>query len=307
MGVEQDEVYERWELELPAAPPRSKLYCLTPFGVGTAQVEGLTGYLMRLAEAHHVEWGVLAELVGAYLPTPCQYRLPGLSAQRLCERWRDLSKIEVTLKDWVWAIEKLTLRIDLRELTMLEWADLIDLRSVYQSLRVWCPFCYEEWSVTGRPIYEPLLWNIKEVTVCLRHRRLLLRTCSYCNQLQSLIIGTSRVGHCGLCGLWLGASEEAGALSGWSTEADLERQQWVTSNVGDLTSVTAALPRRLRRQQLAARLRAADRRNGRLFLTWSIDEVNAFLSGQRLPSLAFLLDLCWKLKVGLLEFLTSEE
>jgi hypothetical protein len=85
----QVEVYETWNTALPAAPPRSELYCLNPVGAGSTQVEGLAGYLTRLAEAHHVEMGVLLELVGAYLPTPCQHRVSALRVERLCERWRD--------------------------------------------------------------------------------------------------------------------------------------------------------------------------------------------------------------------------
>ena len=38
----------------PALPPRSRLYHLAPIGVGTPNVESLTGYVARLAEAHNV-------------------------------------------------------------------------------------------------------------------------------------------------------------------------------------------------------------------------------------------------------------
>ncbi len=67
----------------------------------------------------------------------------------------------------------------------------------------------------------------------------------------------------------------------------------------------AEAPRRINRQQLAAQLRAAERSNPRLFFKWSIDEMRAYLNGQRPPSLAFLLALCWELEIGLSGFLTS--
>ena len=49
----------------PPFPPRTRLYHLAPIGVGTPAVESLTGYLMRLAEAHCVSTGALvsAELL----------------------------------------------------------------------------------------------------------------------------------------------------------------------------------------------------------------------------------------------------
>ncbi len=115
---------------------------------------------MRLARAHHVELGVLLDLVGAYLPAPCRNRVPALRVERLCERWRETANIELALRDWVWATERLTLRTDIGLLTMLEWAELIDLRSVYRYLRPWCPSCYEEWAAAGKPIYEPLLGSL---------------------------------------------------------------------------------------------------------------------------------------------------
>lgn len=47
---------------LPAMPPRSRLYPLAPLGVGTPEVESLTSYLNRLANAHCVPLTKLAEL-----------------------------------------------------------------------------------------------------------------------------------------------------------------------------------------------------------------------------------------------------
>ena len=46
------EVYDAWEPSRPNVTRRSYLYPLTPFGVGTAAVESLTGYISRLAAAH---------------------------------------------------------------------------------------------------------------------------------------------------------------------------------------------------------------------------------------------------------------
>jgi TniQ len=40
-------------------PPRSRLYHLAPLGVSTPDVESLTSFIMRLAEAHYVGVGVL--------------------------------------------------------------------------------------------------------------------------------------------------------------------------------------------------------------------------------------------------------
>ena len=56
--------YSIWEPEVPQIiPERSRLYSLNPIGIGTPQVESLTGYIARLAEAHVLSVG---DLVGRY-------------------------------------------------------------------------------------------------------------------------------------------------------------------------------------------------------------------------------------------------
>src|SRR2546426_11940697 len=46
--------FEVWAPALEAPPPRSRLYSLEPIGIGTPEVESLSSYLNRLAQAHCV-------------------------------------------------------------------------------------------------------------------------------------------------------------------------------------------------------------------------------------------------------------
>src|SRR5437867_890615 len=49
-------------------PPRSKLYCLAPLGMGTVEIESLTSYIQRLAWAYRVNPRVLvAEVILPHL------------------------------------------------------------------------------------------------------------------------------------------------------------------------------------------------------------------------------------------------
>ena len=50
-------VFEAWDLAVQPITARSRLYSLAPIGIGTAFVEGLSGYVMRLADAHAVSTG----------------------------------------------------------------------------------------------------------------------------------------------------------------------------------------------------------------------------------------------------------
>ena len=51
--------YEAWDTSPLVLPRPTRLYSLTPIGVGTPMVESLTGYVMRLAEAQCVSAGLL--------------------------------------------------------------------------------------------------------------------------------------------------------------------------------------------------------------------------------------------------------
>src|SRR5215831_21398152 len=51
--------YETWDTSPLVLPRPTRLYSLAPIGVGTPMVESLTGYVVRLAEAHCVSAGVL--------------------------------------------------------------------------------------------------------------------------------------------------------------------------------------------------------------------------------------------------------
>ena len=49
--------YGVWEAQVVELPERSRFYSLSPVGIGTPQVESLSGYIARLAEAHVLSVG----------------------------------------------------------------------------------------------------------------------------------------------------------------------------------------------------------------------------------------------------------
>ena len=60
-------------------PPRSKLYCLAPLGMGTVETESLTSYIQRLAWAYRVNPRVLvAEVILPHLGHTYYTDLPHL-------------------------------------------------------------------------------------------------------------------------------------------------------------------------------------------------------------------------------------
>ena len=132
--------YETWDNSSPTLPYATRLYNLPPIGIGTPMVESLTGYLVRLAEAHCVSAGVLywkeirplagkGNIFTFRLTTNEGYSthtINGLGSPAL---------------DFVHALEMLTGRGDLRFLTMLTWARVLPRSALLRRSRAWCESC----------------------------------------------------------------------------------------------------------------------------------------------------------------------
>jgi TniQ len=216
-------VFESWNLSPRALSPRNRLYAPAPEGMGTAFVESLSGYIVRLAEAHAVTTGDLIhrELFlhaspPLVLPTG-SYRINGL---------------ENRAARWVKPVEKATLRSDLRYLTLLPFHHLLPTSLLLRKNRAWCSECYAEMAAT-RTVYEPLLWCLRLVEACPRHRRFLVTTCSRgCQSLRTLY-GASRAGRCPKCGVELSEKPRETAYE-TSDPVPTEYQLWVADAWGQL-------------------------------------------------------------------------
>ena len=119
-----DTAYDLWDLEMPYIPERSLLYCLKPQGIGTPQVESLSGYISRLAEAHDLSVG---DLVGR---EPLSNARSGLYRRTTFFRSRPKSHVFHATShringmcrkagNWIRVFEIATHRQDLRWLTLI--------------------------------------------------------------------------------------------------------------------------------------------------------------------------------------------
>ena len=167
---------EAWDLTLPTCLTHSRLYALEPLGMGTSNVESLTSYVTRLAEAHGVSLRTL--VIQELLPLLKRDYLSNPFGNTLSSFWKEaaraLNGTGTLAQEWAQTLERLTLRTNLRFLTLLPWATVLTQQRLLRCTRAWCPDCFMEWQATGIPIYEPLLWNVNAVSVCPRHRRALL-------------------------------------------------------------------------------------------------------------------------------------
>ena len=218
---------ETWELTRPTMPARSRLYSLEPLGMGTHFTESLASYITRLAEAHSVSCQdllrrELVPVVAAIMDSfPALYECPPHHSSMALEskkerdeqhlgfaRGRVINGARNITNCWVKAVEQLTLRTGLHYLTLLPWPEVARVERFLKVNQSWCPACYEEWRAASQPIYEPLLWSLTPITVCLRHLQPLWQKCPRKDCHNSIVWfeEESKLGYCGACGSWLGLS-----------------------------------------------------------------------------------------------------
>lgn len=101
-------------------------------------------------------------------------------------------------------MEELTSRQDLRSLSLLFWDEVLPARGLLSKIKRWCPYCYEEMLVSNTPIYEPLIWCINQIKICDVHKIELVNICPFCHCAQFILDRYSYPGYCSYCGKWLG-------------------------------------------------------------------------------------------------------
>lgn len=314
MASDQPKVCEMWDVMPPELPPRSRLYHLPPIGVGTPYVESLTGYVARLAAAHNVRLSMLIthELLPLVEP---KYLIH--EERHLSPFWSDGSRTvngtRATAVEWTQVLERLTLRSELRFLTLQPWAEVLTPRWLLRPTRAWCPICYEEWRQAGQEIYEQLLWTLAPVRVCPRHRRILSTRCPYpdCGRELFLLGPKSRPGYCSKCERWLGIAPETTPTESENLGVEqMEWQVWVAESIGVLLAAAPTLPAPPRRERIAYAVGVCVEQAAMgkvtvlaqaLALSWGA--VWGWLHRASVPQLDHLLRLCDLLDISLLDLL----
>jgi hypothetical protein len=306
-------LYQTDHLVRPAIPPRSRLYHLAPMGVGTANTESLTSYLMRLAQAHRVTVRKLAvhEIMPLLDRSCTQSSVSGIVAQHS----RLLNGLGTQARTWVQALEELTLRDDLRFLTMLTWNQVLASSKLLRVYRAWCPACYNIWRQAGQAIYDPLLWALQVVTVCPSHQQFLQSRCPHpgCQRRLYPLASQGRPGFCPYCKGWLGATSAQQPLGEGLFDQAQDKQQFADAEaVGALIATAPALVTPPPRERIAQRITGYVNQFGqgktgllRRRLGLPPNRLLGWKNGRTVPQLKLLLDLCRRLDVSPCSFLTE--
>ena len=294
---------------MPVTEPRSHLYSLQPIGMGSPQVESLTGYVSRLADAHCVSPGsLIASEFKCLLSQPQGHSY----LHQVSGCTEVLNSTGRMASELVQALGTLTLRHDLRYLTMLPWANVLPAKGLLRRTRAWCPMCYREWRNNGQTVYEPLLWALSVVSVCPDHHQRLSSQCPHCQRKLPSLGWHSQPGYCCKCQYWLGAASEETAQVVSSVE--LEWQRWVAKNVGELLicapSITEAPAREVISRSLSICIAQNTEGNIAEFarrIGMLKSAVWQWQAGIALPQMLILLKICHALGVTLLDFLLTPQ
>jgi transcriptional regulator with XRE-family HTH domain len=308
--------YGWWNLTGEHLPERSTLYAPMPIGVGTAWQESLTSYLARLADAHCVYPGVLLSQMMIPLMAEMEEHLSAAAEHPLFRRDGSGSHlINATgprARSALAALETLTLRTDLRSLTLVKLAELLPPRGFLRRTLAWCPVCYEDWQAGGHMLYEPLLWMFQEISVCTRHRVRLHTHCPHCARLLPHLTWRSRPGYCAFCaGTLFGEQEGTRVLV--ADSPSFAWQQWVTRALGAVVARLPAIdvpPKRERIRQVVSHAveRLADGSIAAFARSLGLPRgtVEHWCQGKRIPEMDMLLRLCYRLDLSVCEVLFQE-
>lgn len=251
-GIVVYKTYERWDTEPPLLPTRSRLFKLQPIGIGTAQVESLTSYIARLSAEHCVSPRKLlcTEILAPIGKVTQHYAFsPYFSAHQI----NGTGKLaEVTSLGF----EKLTLRHDLRYMTLQMWGKILSHQQLLRKNRAWCQSCYKERLVAEEPPYELLLWSLNDVASCTKHGERLCAECPHCKRQLPFLATDYYPGFCSRCGQWLGTHSTGASKQSHErvTKAELSKQFQIQRILGELLSTSASFISPPSRQTFIANL-----------------------------------------------------
>ncbi len=201
--------FPAWESTWPVLPARTQLFNLEPIALGTPFVESLTSYIIRLAAEHQVTPSIIVsqdiasvseKLVVDWKGYPELFKKSSISINGLSNTALEIAH----------AMERLTGRADLAALTMQRWRSVLAATGLVRTCQAWCPVCFEEWRIKGKPLYEPLLWSLKESEICVNHFVPLEMNCPKCLRTHGPLTWYSTQGFCPWCKSWLGQNAFTG-------------------------------------------------------------------------------------------------
>lgn len=314
--MENDNKYEIWDLEIPAISPRTILYDLPPIGIGTREVESLSGYISRLAQEHRLSPVILlknsvqdlSELPKSILQNSISTALAG-GINGFGESTKIITDI----------LQKATQRKDIFFTSLMQWKYKLSNHKLLKKNLAWCDLCFDEQKETGT-VYEKLIWSLYSTNACHIHELPLVEKCPHCNKKLKVLSGKSRPGFCSACRYWLGSNlVKFDEFRNFRDDEEKKKEIWKVIRAGEFLSETpfsfAGLngienneryfPQNLLRQ-IAMLSHGSINDFSHKIGIWHVT-VRRLLAGEVLPTIEIILKLSVLLKIPAVELFDSSD
>ncbi|MBD2106054.1 TniQ family protein [Nodosilinea sp. FACHB-13] len=287
----------------------SRLYSMQPIGCGLPHVESLISYVSRLATAHCVPTGLLVTKEIAPLIKPNYSLVSKSHPGSLGVIFSDSTSALNGYGDWAFgavnAVEKLTCRTDIFQLTLLNWRKTISNWKLLKQQRAWCPLCFKESLDDSKILYEPLNWSLEVLKICPTHKTPLANICPHCEKENKPLSWYSKSGFCSKCREWLGIDAYTRKLPNLKFEAvEDEEQLHCIKCVSDLFSMPPESFSDKVKVSIASHLDrfVEGKARGKVSylaqaLAIDISAVQKWRKGQSTPTLASMISICYKLQI----------
>lgn len=181
---------------------------VVPIGIGTGFVEASSSVWKRAAERFCVEFGDLVRWAFDERAATIPHSPIPTGQLALDRRLLGIDGLTMVAERYIDPLRRLVASDQIDSCTLLSFSGLVSEKNLLRRDRAWCPLCLKE-MLTRESVYEPLLWRLRDVSVCPFHRINLVQVCPFCKSPhQDVISRYSRVGCCGRCGKWLGIYED---------------------------------------------------------------------------------------------------
>jgi hypothetical protein len=158
----------------------SFLFSIPPRGLGTVDVECLSSYLYRLADAHGVTVYQLHHVLEDWWDSlPQRESLPAYPRHCTSSALNGFGRDVTSL---VRVLERATGQRGMAQLTLYALHDVSGnpCTGGLSSLAMYCAACMQEWLSKDEPLYYKLAWNMLYVDRCPIHQLALVTSCFYC-------------------------------------------------------------------------------------------------------------------------------
>ncbi|MDD1505820.1 TniQ family protein [Lysinibacillus sp. CNPSo 3705] len=184
---------------------RSCLYSIEPIGIGTINVESLSSYISRLADAHCVTVGdIMTHLIAPKIDK--KYIKGGNGFYKSSSAINGHGNIA---DNFIELIAFLTQRRDIEKTTFVNCRELVPFRGLLKSSRHWCPSCFQADLESKQIVYERLSWTLQPFLKCIIHDSTLESVCPFCKSSMYILERKSVPGYCSKCFYWLGNFKES--------------------------------------------------------------------------------------------------